>query len=275
MIQLFNYIDRVSPIHRLTGASKLACMLCWVLAAMVTFDTRYLIVLTVFALALFRVSKIKVSEVKVILIFSLVFLFMNNLLIYLFSPEHGVSLYGSRTVLLAITNRYSITAQQLLYHANVVLKYTATIPVVILFVSTTQPSEFAASLNKIGVSYKISYSVSLALRYIPDVVDEYHSISLAQQARGVELSGKENLIKRLKGATAILMPLILSSMDRIEVVSNAMELRCFGKNPKRTWYRERKFTPLDYGTIVLGFVMIAISLGLQAVNGGRYWNPFL
>lgn len=274
MIQLFNYIDRVSPIHRLTGASKLACMLCWVLAAMVTFDTRYLIVLTIFAMALFRVSKIKISEVKVILIFSLVFLFMNNLLIYLFSPEHGVSLYDSKTLLLVLTSRYTITAQQLLYHANVILKYTATIPVVILFVSTTQPSEFAASLNKIGVSYKISYSVSLALRYIPDVVDEYHSISLAQQARGVELSGKENIIKRLKGATAILMPLILSSMDRIEVVSNAMELRCFGKNPKRTWYRARKFTPLDYGTIVLGFALIGISLGLQILNGGRYWNPF-
>ena len=34
MIQLFNYIERVSPIHKLTGASKMACMLCWVLAAM-------------------------------------------------------------------------------------------------------------------------------------------------------------------------------------------------------------------------------------------------
>ncbi len=275
MIQLFNYIDRISPIHRLTGAAKLACMLCWVLAAMITFDTRYLILLTVCALALFRVSRIKVGEVKVILIFSLVFLFLNNLLIYLFSPEHGVSLYGIRTELLHLIGRYSITAQQLLYHANVILKYTATIPVVILFVSTTQPSEFAASLNKLGVSYRISYSVSLALRYIPDVMDEFHSISLAQQARGVELSGKESIIKRLKGATAILMPLILSSMDRIEVVSNAMELRCFGKEPKRTWYRERKFTGLDYGTIALGFGLIGISFVLQAVNGGRYWNPFL
>ena len=178
MIQLFNYIDRISPIHRLTGAAKLACMLCWVLAAMITFDTHYLILLTVCALALFRVSKIRVGEVKVILVFSLVFLFLNNLLIYLFSPEHGVSIYGTRTELLHLIGRYSITAQQLLYHANVILKYTATIPVVILFVSTTQPSEFAASLNKLGVSYRISYSVSLALRYIPDVMDEFHSISL-------------------------------------------------------------------------------------------------
>ena len=185
-----------------------------------------------------------------------------------------MGIYGSKTVLLHLAGRYSVTEQQLLYHANVVLKYTATIPVVILFISTTQPSEFAASLNKIGVSYKVSYSVSLALRYIPDVLDEFHAISLAQQARGVELSGKESLIKRLKGATAILMPLILSSMERIEVVSNAMELRCFGKEPKRTWYRERKFTALDYGTIILGFVLIGISIALQFVNGGPYWNPF-
>lgn len=274
MIQLFNYIDRVSPIHKLTGASKLACMFCWVLAAMLTFDTRYLILLTIAALILFRVSKIKAGDVKVILVFSLVFLVMNNLLIYLFSPEYGVSVYDARTELFHIIGRYSITVQQLLYHANVILKYTATIPVVILFISTTQPSEFAASLNKIGISYKISYSVSLALRYIPDILDEYHDISLAQQARGVELSGKESLVKRLKGATAILMPLILSSMDRIEVVSNAMELRCFGKGPKRTWYRERKFAGLDYATMILGFALIGISIALQFMNGGRYWNPF-
>ena len=63
MIQLFNYIERVSPIHKLTGASKMACMLCWVLAAMITFDTWYLVLLPVIALILFRVSRIKVSDV--------------------------------------------------------------------------------------------------------------------------------------------------------------------------------------------------------------------
>jgi energy-coupling factor transport system permease protein len=250
-------------------------MVLWVLAAMITFDTRYLLALTLFALILFGVSRIKLREVKVILIFSLVFLVLNNVLIYLFSPEHGVTLYDSRTVLVQLIGRYTITSQQLLYQANVVLKYTATIPVVILFISTTQPSEFAASLNKIGVSYSVAYSVSLALRYIPDLMDEFHSISLAQQARGIELSGKESLVKRLKGATSILMPLILSSMERIEVVSNAMELRCFGKEKKRTWYRERKLGAGDYGTIAVGVALVVITFLLQAVNGGRYWNPFV
>ena len=274
MVKLFNYIDRKSPIHALTGAAKLACMMCWVFAAMVTFDTRYLVFLTLAAVILFKVSKIRLSDVKVLLIFTLVFLVLNNALIYLFSPEHGVTIYGSRTLLLEIIGRYTITSQQLLYHLNVVLKYTATIPIVMLFICTTQPSEFASSLNRIGVSYRISYSVSLALRYIPDVMKEFHDISLAQQARGVELSGKAGVFKRLKSATSILMPLILSSLDRIEVVSNAMELRCFGREKKRTWYREQPFLRSDYLAFACGFVLIAISLLLNIPNGGRYWNPF-
>jgi energy-coupling factor transport system permease protein len=98
---------------------------------------------------------------------------------------------------------------------------------------------------------------------------------LAQQARGVELSSKESVTKRLKSATAILMPLILSSMDRIEVISNAMELRCFGKEPKRTWYEARDFRKSDYTAIVIGFLLIILAFVLQYLNGGRYWNPFV
>ena len=274
MVKLFNFIDRKSPIHALTGASKLACMMCWVFAAMVTFDTRYLIFLTLAAVVLFNISKIRLADVKVLLIFTLVFLLLNNALIYLFSPEHGVTIYGSPTLLFTIIGRYTITSQQLLYHLNVVLKYTATIPMVMLFICTTQPSEFASSLNHIGVSYRISYSVSLALRYIPDVMKEFHDISLAQQARGVELSGKAGVFKRLKSATSILMPLILSSLDRIEVVSNAMELRCFGREKNRTWYRAQPFLRNDYIAFFCGFLLIVISLLLNIPNGGRYWNPF-
>ncbi len=275
MTNLFNYIPRTSPIHELTGASKFACMLCWTFAAMITFDTRYLLLLSIVAVVVMHFSQIRISDVKVLLIFTTTFLVINNILIYLFAPEHGVTVYGSRSVLFEIWGRYTMTKQQLLYHANVMLKYTATIPVIIIFVSTTQPSEFAASLNRIGISYKVAYSVSLALRYIPDITKEYHDISLAQQARGVELSSSGSLVRGLKGVASILLPLILTSLDRIEVVSNAMELRCFGKNKRRTWYRARDFHKGDYITMVVGVMMIAISLSLAMINGGRYWNPFL
>ncbi len=275
MVQLFNYIKRESPIHELTGASKFAALLLWTLAAMTTFWTPYLMILTVGGFLLFRLSKIKLRDVKVMLIVTLVFLAMNNLLIYLFSPEHGVTIYGTRTVLLSLIGRYTITSEQLLYHFNVILKYTSTIPIVLLFVATTNPSEFAASLNQLGVSYRISYSVALALRYIPDTVREFHDISLSQQARGIEMSRKESVFKRLKAATAIIIPLILSSMDRIELISNAMELRGFGKHKKRTWYMGRKFSREDILCIVIGVFLVAVSIGYTVLNGSRYWNPFI
>ena len=170
---------------------------------------------------------------------------------------------------------YVLTKEQLFYHLNLVLKYLSTIPIVLLFVCTTNPSEFAASLNRIGVKYTIAYSVALALRYIPDIQREYHEISQAQQARGVEMSKKQSLFKRLKSAGAILIPLVLSSMDRIEVISNAMELRGFGKNKKRTWYMGRKFRRADILCMAFCALLFALALILNAANGGRYWNPFI
>ena len=272
---LFNYIDRESPIHRLTGATKLVCLLLWSFAAMMTYDTRLLAVLPVISIVLFIVSKIRLKDVRFMLGFTLVFMVLNNVLVFLFAPQHGVSLYGTKHVLFSLGGNYVLTKEQLFYHLNLVLKYLATIPIVLLFVCTTQPSEFAASLNRIGVSYSIAYSVSLALRYIPDIQREFHEISQAQQARGIEMSKKQSLVKRLKSAGAILIPLILSSMDRIEVISNAMLLRGFGKNKKRTWYMGRPFRKWDILAMMLCALLLAASVWLNARNGGRFWNPFL
>ncbi len=272
---IFNYIDRESPIHRLTGATKLVCLLLWSFAAMMTYDTRLLAVLPVISIVLFIVSKIRLRDVRFMLGFTLVFMVLNNVLVFLFAPQHGVSLYGTKHVLFSLGGNYVVTKEQLFYHLNLVLKYLATIPIVLLFVCTTQPSEFAASLNRIGVSYSIAYSVSLALRYIPDIQREFHEISQAQQARGIEMSKKQSLVKRLKSAGAILIPLILSSMDRIDVISNAMLLRGFGKNKKRTWYMGRPFRKWDILAMMLCALLLAASVWLNARNGGRFWNPFL
>ncbi|MBE6979034.1 MAG: energy-coupling factor transporter transmembrane protein EcfT [Ruminococcaceae bacterium] len=276
MTNLFNYIDRPSPIHRLTGASKLLCLLLWSLAAMTSFYTPLLIGMTVASFVLFRIAKLKIRDISFTLSLMGVYVLLNNLLIFLFSPDHGSNLYGHETILFRIAGPYVVTAEQLFYHLNVILKNACTIPIVLLFVCTTNPSEFAASLNRIGVSYKISYAVALALRYIPDIQREYRDISLAQQARGVEMSSKKtSVIKRLKAAGAILIPLILSSMERIETISNAMELRGFGKNQKRSWYMGRKFSRMDILSIVICLLVMLLSFALTAWNGGRYYNPFI
>ena len=274
MRNIFNYVDRPSPIHRLTGATKLVCLLLWSFAAMSTYDTRLLALLTLLSLALFALSRIRFSDVSFLVSFMAAFMVLNNVLIFVFSPQHGVTLYGSSHPLLSLGGQYVITREQLFYHLNLVLKYFATIPIVLLFVCTTNPSEFAASLNRIGIKYTVAYSVALALRYIPDIQKNYHEISQAQQARGIEMSRKQNLVKRLKSAAAILIPLILSSMDRIEVVSNAMELRGFGKGKKRTWYMGRPFRPADILAMVFCALLLAAAIVLNVLNGGRFWNPF-
>ena len=275
MINLFNYIDRPSPIHRLTGACKLVCLITWSLAAMTSFYTPLLVALTVGSFVLFRIAGLKVKDISFMLGLMLVYIVMNNVLIFLFSPDHGTSIYGTETVLFKLFGPYVVTAEQLFYHLNVILKNACTIPIVLLFVCTTNPSEFAASLSGIGVSYKISYAVALALRYIPDIQREYRDISLAQQARGTEMSKKASLVNRLKAASAILIPLILSSMERIETISNAMELRGFGKGPKRTWYSGRKCSKMDIASIAGCVILMVLSLLITFLNGSRYFNPFL
>ena len=275
MRNIFNYIDRPSPIHRLTGATKLVCLLLWSFAAMSTYDTRLLIFLALLSFVLFSVSKIRIRDVSFLLSFMAVFMVLNNVLIFAFSPQHGVTLYGTSHPLFSLGGRYVVTKEQLFYHLNLVLKYFATIPIVLLFVCTTNPSEFAASLNRVGVKYTIAYSVALALRYIPDIQKEYREISQAQQARGIEMSRKQNLVKRLKSASAILIPLILSSMDRIEVISNAMELRGFGKGKTRTWYRARRFRAADIVCMAACALLLIAAILDTVLRGTRYYNPFV
>ena len=273
--EMLSYIKKDSPIHKLTGATKLICFLLWTIAAMITYDTRVLVGLFVFGIIAFKISKIEFKEISFILYFILFFLLLNALLIFIFSPYQGTEIYGSKTELFHLIGPYTITKEQLFYELNVILKYFATIPMALLFILTTDPSEFAASLNKLGVSYKIAYTVSIALRYIPDVQRDYKDISFAQQARGVDLSSKEKLTKRIKNSAAILMPLIFSSLERIDKISLAMELRAFGNNKKRTWYNSKKFTGRDYACIALFIAIVAISVIMVKVNGSRFFNPFI
>ncbi len=179
---VLNYLPRQSVVHKMTGTTKLAFFLLFTFASMITYNTWVLLGLMAVSFAAFKLSHIKLREVRFMLIFMLVFLLLNNLFIFLFDPNQGTTLYGTRHVLFHLFWRYDVTAEQLFYMVNISLKYFVALPVAILFISATNPSEFAASLNSIGISYKVGYSVAIALRYIPDIQRDYHSISQAQQA---------------------------------------------------------------------------------------------
>lgn len=272
--RLVGYHAGNSFLHRLSGASKLLFLLLVSLAAMLSYDTRLLLVIGLGALALFATSGIRLKDISFILSFALVFALLNVLMVYLFAPQYGVEIYGAKTVLLDGLGAYSITAQQLFYLFNLALKYVCTIPLALIFLMTTHPSQFASSLNQIGVSYKIAYSVSLTLRYIPDVQEEYQTIRLSQEARGLELSKKAKLVQRIKGNLQIISPLIFSSLERIDSISTAMELRRFGKNKKRTWYSYQAMDGKDYGMILTALAVLILSVLLIFLNQGRFYNPW-
>ncbi|WP_195987389.1 energy-coupling factor transporter transmembrane component T [Clostridium sp. D53t1_180928_C8] len=275
MNTMLSYSEIDSPIHKLTGAAKLIALVLWAIASMITYDTRVLVGMFIISIIVFKLSKVEFKQIAFVVYFILVFLLINNIAIFIFSPYEGVEIYGSRTELFKIAGPYTVTVQQLFYQFNITLKYFSIIPMALLFMVATNPSEFAASLNKIGVNYKIAYSVSIALRYIPDVQRDYQDISFAQQARGIDTSKKESFIKRIKNSAAILMPLILSSLDRIDTISTAMELRAFGNKKKRTWYSEKPFKKNDYIAIVLVVSILAIAIIANIANKGRFYNPFI
>ena len=275
MSRLLTYDSKDTWIHRLSGITKLIFFLAWSIVSMITYDTRVLLFMLVSSLIIFRVSKIEWKQISTVFKFVLFFLCLNLLAIFIFSPYEGVKIYGTRTDLLHIAGNYTITMEQLFYELNIMIKYFTVIPAVLMFILTTNPSEFAASMNKIGVSYKISYSIAIALRYVPDVQADFTKIKHAQEARGIEMSSKSGLIDRIKNVSAILFPLIFTSMDRIDVVSNAMELRGFGKNKKRTWYSGKKLTARDITVIVVVFVFAVVSMLITFVDGSRFYNPFI
>ena len=274
MNNTLGYIKKDTLVHDLSGASKLIAFILLSIIVMTSFDTRFLIFVMVLSLITMKVAKIKWEEISFLVKIVAVFSIINLLAIYIFEPEYGVKLYGTRTVLWEGFGRYSLTAEQLFYELNVGLKYFSTIPLAIIFILTTDPSEFSSSLNRIGLSYKISYAVALALRYIPDIQASYYDIRSASQARGIEMSGKASLIKRVKASSNIVLPLIFDSLERIETISQAMELRRFGKNKERTWYRAKPFKKADIFVIIGVVLIVGIGIALFFVNEGRFFNPF-
>ena len=272
--RMLSYIEEESPVHSLCGATKLIVFLLWSILVMVSFNTPILITLAAVGIIFFAVSKIRYSDISFIIKMMSLFLVLNLVAVYLFSPEQGVKIYHTRNVIFEGKGRFTLTAEQLFYEFNIFLKYITIIPPAILLMVTTHPSEFAASLNRIGIPYTAAYSVSLTLRYIPDVQRDYEAISMSQQARGLELSRKVSWGKRLKRTAPLLLPLIFSSLNRIDVISRAMELRGFGKNKKRTWYSAKPFSAADKTALIISILLFAAGIWFTFRMGNRFYNPF-
>ncbi|MBK9927719.1 MAG: energy-coupling factor transporter transmembrane protein EcfT [Anaerolineales bacterium] len=275
-IKLFSYNTLNTPVHRLSGLTKLICFLLLTFAVMFSYDIRVILAVMVFSVAVLRLSQIKYSQIRLMIIYVLIFVLTNAVITFLFSPEEGVKIYGTRHDIANLYGEYKLTWEQVFYQVTKFFKYFSVIPFGIIFLLTTNPSEFASSLNRIGVNYKAAFAVALTLRYFPDVQRDYHDISQAQQARGLELSNKAKFTDRFKNSLLIVIPLIFSSLDSIELISNAMDLRGFAKSKTRTWYTSRNFTGLDYTALAISALIFIFTISVSVfINHSRFYNPFI
>lgn len=178
------YIDRNSIFHRLDGSIKLLLWICWTIFIFMFMDIRVFVIMTIIGFILLKIAQIPFKSIKPLLIFIIIFTIFNSALLIIVTPEYGSQITGQYTVLFNLLG-FKLTTQTLFYALTLSLKYISLLPITLLFLFTTNPSEFASSLNRVGVSYKVAYSISIALRYIPDVRDEMINIINAQEARGV------------------------------------------------------------------------------------------
>ena len=130
---------------------------------------------------------------------------------------------------------------------------------------TTTPNELTDGLekslgflNKVGVPvHEVSMMMSIALRFIPILVEETDKIMKAQMARGADFESG-NLIQKARSMVPLLVPLFISAFRRATDLAMAMEARCYHGGEGRTRLRILKLTRGDAIATLITAVMIAL-----------------
>lgn len=110
--------------------------------------------------------------------------------------------------------------------------------------------------------HELSMMMTIALRFIPTLVEETDKIMCAQKARGAELD-TGGLMKKAKALVPVLIPLFVSAFKRANELATAMECRCYHGGEGRTRLRQLKTAPRDYVAIV---IMLALFAGIIVLN---------
>lgn len=115
-----------------------------------------------------------------------------------------------------------------------------------------------APLKKIGVpAHEIAMMMTIALRFIPTLLEETDKIMKAQQARGADFE-TGNLIRKAKALIPILVPLFVSAFRIAQDLAMAMEARCYRGGDNRTRMHEMKLKGRDYVAVLLLIVFLAV-----------------
>lgn len=258
---VINYLPGPTPLHKLSGFTKVFSFLVMTVAIISTYDVRFLWPLCLLNLAAIISMKPNWKPIIFIFLFSFVTVsVIGNVMLFVVSPEAGLNNVGVEHILWHSQGRLYLTKEFLWYIFVVFSKRTASFASVIAFALATTPSEFASGLNKCGLSYKVCTIISLAYRTIPDIANDFINIRNSMMMRGVELGKKAPLWTRLKNNVTLLVPLIMTSFGKVGNIANAMDLRGFGKHKKRTYYAEHEPTKWDHLFRTFAWILLALTV---------------
>ncbi|HOQ08138.1 MAG TPA: energy-coupling factor transporter transmembrane component T [Clostridiales bacterium] len=117
--------------------------------------------------------------------------------------------------------------------------------------------------RRIGVpAHELAMMMSIALRFIPTLLEETDKIMKAQAARGADFD-TGNLVQRAKSFVPVLVPLFVSAFRRADELATAMEARCYRGGKGRTRLRDLEFTSIDTKIVIVTFIFFTGLLLLE------------
>ena len=256
-ITIGQYYPAKSPIHKLDPRTKLAGTLIFIISVFLFHTVVGYAVATVFLAGMILISTVPVKFIfkglKAIFMILLITMVFNILL----TP-------GEAIVTLGI---FKITKEGISMAVRMAIRLIYLVIGSSLMTLTTTPNQLTDGLekslrplNKIHVPvHEIAMMMSIALRFIPILLEETDKIMKAQLARGADFESG-NILQRAKSMVPILVPLFVSAFRRANDLAMAMEARCYRGGDGRTKMKPLKYKKTDkimYG-VVVGYLAVVI-----------------
>ena len=243
MNKLFQYVPGNSVIHRLNPVTKIFLSIVICAAAIVTDRLWFLGVLLVVDLLIGVIAGVADRTWSIFrgLLKIAVFLFILQILVI----RKGTPVF------------WIITDEGLLTAAKVVLRLMIVCIPLALVLAVTKISDLTNALVKVlHLPYPYAFTLSTAIRFIPQFLEEMSGIMEAQTARGVAFD-KARGLKKFSMILPLCAPLLISSVRRTDMTAAAAEVRGFRLRTRASGYKQYPFTKLDLGALVICLVLLA------------------
>lgn len=267
-ITLGQYYEASSPIHRLDPRVKLLFVIAFLVASFLAKSVWSFVLLVAFIVVFVIISKVPLGTILKGLK-PIIFIIIFTAILNIFFTKGQTPLV--QQVIIEGVWRVDIYLEGIINAGLLVVRVvTLLIGTTLFFSYTTTPIELTdgietslSFLKKIKVPvHEFAMMMTIALRFIPTLIDETSKIMNAQKARGADFSSG-GLIKRAKALIPIIIPLFVSSFRRAEELATAMECRCYRGGEGRTRMKKLKMKAFDFVFIFITILMVA---GVIALN---------